>query len=56
MDNEKVVPEWNYSEFPGVYYFFCRSCGNGISEGTQECPICKKEIDWENCFPGCRIR
>lgn len=43
---ESVKPERQYSEIPGVYYWFCGSCGNGIEAKTTECPFCHKQINW----------
>lgn len=42
-----IKPEWNYSEFPGSYYYFCGSCGNGIKKMELRCPYCKKKQKWE---------
>lgn len=43
---EPLKPEWNYSEFPNSYYYFCKSCGNGIEKLKPVCTHCGKTQDW----------
>ena len=52
--NEIANVEWQYSEFPNVYYYFCGKCGSGIQEGTEICPFCKCKEDWLK-VPKCSV-
>lgn len=55
-DEELVKPRWNYSGFPGIYYYFCGRCGSGIDEGQTYCSFCNAKQNWIAEVPKCKWR